>query len=233
MNRSRTKYLIEEMLKDLSRSDDKWNIVALRYFNPVGAHPSGLIGEDPTGLVQNVMPFIAAVALGKKPHVTIFGNDYDTKDGTGVRDYIHIMDLASGHVAALKKLKATRNLKFKVINLGLGRGISVLELIREFEKATGTKVPTVQGGRRFGDVGTLICGSETALRELDWKPKHELPQMCKDFWNWQQRNPNGYKGELGPKGKGALEANGKVAHANGNGTATHVNGDGLKATNGH
>ncbi|ODM92312.1 UDP-glucose 4-epimerase [Orchesella cincta] len=161
----RTKYFIEEMLKDLSKSDPKWNIISLRYFNPVGAHPSGLIGEDPTKEVQNVMPFIASVALGKKPHVTIFGNDYNTPDGTGVRDYIHIMDLASGHVAALKKLQTTKDLQYKVC---LGRGISVLELIREFEKATGTHVPTVQGERRYGDVGTLICASKKALSELDW-----------------------------------------------------------------
>jgi len=140
------------------------------------------------------------------------------------------MDLASGHVAALKKLKTTENLRFKVYNLGLGRGISVVELVGEFEKATGTKVPTVQGGRRFGDVGTLICGAERALSELDWKPKYQLPQMCEDFWRWQTMNPDGYKGELHTNGNGVIEQNGKGALKNG---ATHVNGDGVKATNGH
>lgn len=226
----RTKYFIEEMLKDLSKSDPKWNIISLRYFNPVGAHPSGLIGEDPTKEVQNVMPFIASVALGKKPHVTIFGNDYNTPDGTGVRDYIHIMDLASGHVAALKKLQTTKDLQYKVYNLGLGRGISVLELIREFENATGTHVPTVQGERRYGDVGTLICASKKALSELEWVPQYELPRMCEDFWRWQTMNPNGYKSETGAtNGNGIPEKTTKTPFTNGN----HVNGDGVKASNGH
>jgi len=210
----RTKYFIEEMLKDLSKSNEKWNIISLRYFNPVGAHPSGLIGEDPTKEIHNVMPFISAVALGKKPHVTIFGSDYDTPDGTGVRDYIHVMDLASGHVASLKKLLTTENLRFTVYNIGIGRGISVRELIHEFEKATGTTVPVVEGSRRFGDVGTLICDSTRALRELEWVPQYDLPRMCEDFWRWQKMNPNGYKDSLeesAPNGNG-IHANGTNGH---------------------
>ncbi|XP_021951737.1 UDP-glucose 4-epimerase isoform X2 [Folsomia candida] len=204
----RTKYFIEEMLKDLSKSNPKWNIISLRYFNPVGAHPSGLIGEDPTKEIHNVMPFISAVALGKKPHVTIFGSDYDTPDGTGVRDYIHVMDLASGHVAALKKLDTTPDLRFQVYNIGIGRGISVLELVTAFESATGQKVPLAKGERRFGDVGTLICDSSRALAELEWRPKYDLPTMCEDFWRWQTMNPNGYKGSGDEVTNGVAATNG-------------------------
>jgi len=216
----RTKYFIEEMLKDLSKSNEKWNIISLRYFNPVGAHPSGLIGEDPTKEIHNVMPFISAVALGKKPHVTIFGSDYNTPDGTGVRDYIHVMDLASGHVAALKKLLAAQELRFKVYNIGLGRGISVVELVKAFELATGTKVKMVEGARRFGDVGTLICDSQRALKELDWVPQYKLPQMCEDFWRWQTMNPNGYKGTGTEGEESTVSLNGN--HVNGN--SIHSNG---------
>ncbi|CAL8128542.1 unnamed protein product [Orchesella dallaii] len=191
----RTKYFIEEMLKDLSNSDPKWNIISLRYFNPVSAHPSGLLGEDPTKENHYVLPYIVSVALGKKPHVTIFGRDYKTPDGTGVRDYIHIMDLASGHVAALKKLGGNEKLGFQAYNLGLGRGLSVLELIKEFEKVTGTHVPIVYAERRVGDAGAVICSTKKALSELNWAPKYGLPEMCQDLWRWQTMFPNGYKTE--------------------------------------
>ncbi|ODM97452.1 UDP-glucose 4-epimerase 5 [Orchesella cincta] len=166
----RTKYFIEEMLNDLSKSDPKWKIISLRYFNPK-----------------------TSVALGKKPHVTVYGKDYNTPDGTGVRDYIHIMDLASGHVAALRKFERAENLGFQAYNLGLGRGISVLELVREFEKATGIRVPVVYAEKRPGDAGAVICCPKKALSELDWAPKYDLPKMCEDLWRWQTMNPDGYK----------------------------------------
>ncbi|KAK4308937.1 hypothetical protein Pmani_019400 [Petrolisthes manimaculis] len=170
----RTKYLIEEMLKDLSRADEKWNIIALRYFNPVGAHPSGRLGEDPTKAFTNLMPYIGQVAIGKKPNLTIFGSDYNTPDGTGVRDYIHVMDLASGHVAALTKLYL-EHLKFK------------------FEKLTSVHIPYILSGRRVGDVATLICDGTHGQRQLQWKPNRNFKVMCEDFWRWQTMNPNGYR----------------------------------------
>jgi UDP-glucose 4-epimerase len=217
----RTKFFIEEMLKDLSTSDKKWNIVSLRYFNPVGAHPSGLIGEDPTKEFTNIMPYIAQVALGNKPHVTIFGTDYDTVDGTGVRDYIHVMDLASGHVAALKKLLSD-HMFYRVYNLGLGNGTSVLALIDTFEKTTGIRIPRTIKPRRYGDVGTLVCDASKAYAELDWHPKSNLVTMCEDFWRWQTMNPNGYRddraniangnGKAGETAKGPCGANGVSNH---------------------
>jgi len=191
----RTKFFIEEMLKDVSISNSKWNIVSLRYFNPVGAHPSGLIGEDPTKEFSNIMPYIAQVALGNKPHVTVFGNDYDTKDGTGVRDYIHVMDLASGHVAALKKLLG-EHLLYKVYNLGIGKGLSVLELCKQFQEVSGIEIPCKFSQRRYGDVATLLCDPSLALRELNWSPKLDIVTMCEDFWRWQTMNPNGYKDDV-------------------------------------
>ncbi|XP_018015062.1 UDP-glucose 4-epimerase isoform X2 [Hyalella azteca] len=188
----RTKYLIEEMLKDLSRADpDKWNIISLRYFNPVGAHPSGRMGEDPTKPFTNLMPYISQVAIGKRDKLTIFGDDYDTVDGTGVRDYIHVMDLASGHVAALDRLDS-EHLRYKNYNLGLGHGLSVLELKREFEKVCGKIVPYVMEPRRVGDVATLYCTASLAERELKWKATRNIQVMCEDFWRWQTQNPNGY-----------------------------------------
>ncbi|XP_076069464.1 UDP-glucose 4-epimerase-like isoform X4 [Oratosquilla oratoria] len=187
----RTKYLIEEMLKDLSRAEPKWNIIALRYFNPVGAHPTGRLGEDPTKNFTNLMPYIGQVAIGKKPHLTIFGSDYDTRDGTGVRDYIHVMDLASGHVAALNKLDSAHQ-NYKTYNLGLGHGLSVLEFIREFKKCTGKEIPYHITGRRIGDVATLLCDGRLGLKELNWKPTRDIVDMCEDFWRWQTMNPNGY-----------------------------------------
>ncbi|XP_057367809.1 uncharacterized protein LOC130688820 isoform X1 [Daphnia carinata] len=216
----RTKYLIEEMLMDLSRSDEKWNICSLRYFNPVGAHPSGLIGEDPTKPYSNLMPYIAQVALGNKPSVVVFGNDYNTPDGTGVRDYIHVMDLASGHVAALAKVEKDK-LRYRVYNLGLGKGLSVLELIDLFVKTTNTKVPFVFVGRRVGDVDTLVCECQLAIKELNWHPKYDSVRMCEDFWRWQTMNPLGYRTE-----SGAVKSKDSTVVSNGTLTESSItNGD--------
>jgi len=191
----RTKYFIEEMLKDLSRADpDKWNIISLRYFNPVGAHPSGMMGEDPTKPFTNLMPFISSVAIGNRDKLTVFGTDYDTVDGTGVRDYIHVVDLAKGHVAALAKLDKEQ-LKHKDYNLGLGHGLSVLELLREFEAVCGVRVPWEAQGRRVGDVATLVCDPSLGQQELQWRATRGVKVMCEDFWRWQQQNPRGYPPE--------------------------------------
>lgn len=187
----RTKYLIEEMLKDLSKAEEKWNIIALRYFNPVGAHPSGRLGEDPTKNFTNLMPYIGQVAIGKKPSLTIFGSDYDTADGTGVRDYIHVMDLASGHVAALSKLDR-EHLRYKPLNLGLGVGLSVLEFIKKFERVSKVQIPYEYIGRRVGDVATLVCDGSRGMKELNWQPLRNFQVMCEDFWKWQTMNPDGY-----------------------------------------
>ncbi|XP_055321058.1 UDP-glucose 4-epimerase-like [Sitodiplosis mosellana] len=188
----RTKFFIEEILKDVTHSEDKWNIIALRYFNPVGAHESGLIGEDPTKQFTNLMPFISQVAAGKKDSLTIFGNDYDTPDGTGIRDYIHVMDLATGHVAALHKLEKS-HIKIKAYNLGTGRGVSVLNLINTFEKTNNVSVPYTFEARRAGDISTMYADPSLAERELGWKANRSLEQMCSDFWRWQKMNPVGYK----------------------------------------
>uniref|UniRef100_A0AAG5DTL2 UDP-N-acetylglucosamine 4-epimerase n=2 Tax=Anopheles atroparvus TaxID=41427 RepID=A0AAG5DTL2_ANOAO len=190
----RTKYFIEEMLKDAVRADPKWNIIALRYFNPVGAHKSGLIGEDPTKQFTNLMPYISQVAIGKKDVLTIFGNDYDTPDGTGVRDYVHVMDLASGHVAALNKLDR-EHLGLKMYNLGTGKGISVLELIQTFERVNKVKIPYVIQARRAGDISSMFANATLAEQELGWKAVHSVEEMCEDFWRWQTMNPSGYKTE--------------------------------------
>lgn len=191
----RTKYLIEEMLMDLSRSDEKWNIVSLRYFNPVGAHPSGRIGEDPTKPFTNLMPYMAQVALGNKPSLTIFGDDYDTPDGTGVRDYIHVMDLASGHVAALAKIEKD-HLRYRTFNLGSGVGVSVLQLVATFGKITGTTVPYEIKPRREGDICAMYANGTRAKNELGWEPRYNLEKMCEDFWRWQTMNPKGYRNEV-------------------------------------
>ncbi|GLH06221.1 UDP-glucose 4-epimerase, partial [Gryllus bimaculatus] len=193
----RTKYFIEEMLKDISAAEKNWNIVSLRYFNPVGAHSSGLIGEDPTKAFTNLMPYMAQVAIGNKANLTIYGGDYDTVDGTGVRDYIHVMDLASGHV----------------YNLGLGTGLSVKQLVHEFEHATGTSIPICMGGRRIGDVDSLICDGTLAMHELEWKPQYDVKAMCQDFWRWQTMNPDGYRGNSTTKVNGSASVNGN--HVNG------------------
>lgn len=188
----RTKYFIEEMLKDIAYSNEKWNIIALRYFNPVGAHPSGLIGEDPTKAFSNLMPYIAQVALGKRAVLTIFGGDYNTVDGTGVRDYIHVMDLATGHVAALNMLQR-KHQRLKIYNLGTGTGVSVLQLVKVFEKVTKTKVPYEIVARREGDITSMFANPALAENELKWKTVRSLEDMCQDFWRWQTLNPDGYR----------------------------------------
>lgn len=187
----RTKYFIEEMLKDLSTADKNWNIISLRYFNPVGAHRSGRIGEDPTKEFTNLMPFMAQVALGKKPELTVFGNDYSTPDGTGIRDYIHVMDLASGHVAALNML-SDNHIGLKVYNLGTGKGVSVKELVEVFERVTKTKIPLKYEARRLGDITAMWADASLAREELGWTTKFTIEEMCTDFWRWQTMNPDGY-----------------------------------------
>lgn len=187
----RTKYTIEQILEDMCKAEKKWNIISLRYFNPVGAHPSGLIGEDPTRAFTNLMPYIGEVAAGKQNELIIFGGDYDTIDGTGVRDYIHVMDLASGHVAAIRKL--TENPRYKVYNLGTGRGWTVLQLVKAFEKACGKKIPYKIKERRLGDISAIWGDCALAEKELEWKAIYGLDKMCEDFWRWQRMNPNGYR----------------------------------------
>lgn len=185
----RTKLFIEEIMRDWCVADDKAACVLLRYFNPVGAHESGLIGEDPRGVPNNLMPFVARVAIGSLPQVSVFGNDYPTPDGTGVRDYIHITDLALGHLAALKKLDDPGCVAY---NLGLGRGYSVLEMIEAMHKVTGRNIPYVITARRPGDVATVFSDPSKAKKELGWEAVRGLEAMCRDLWNWQQKNPDGY-----------------------------------------
>lgn len=190
----RTKYFIEEVLKDLSASEKGWSIVLLRYFNPVGAHESGYIGEDPQGVPNNLMPYVSQVAIGRRSELSIFGNDFDTRDGTGVRDYVHVVDLAKGHVATLNKVMAGEIEGCKPYNLGTGRGSSVLEVIAAFEQASGAKIPYQVVGRRQGDVDELFAIPQRAETELGWKAEKSLYDMCKDTWNWQKKNPNGFLG---------------------------------------
>ena len=185
----RTKYMIEEILRDLSISDDTFQITILRYFNPIGAHESGLIGEDPNDIPNNLMPYVAQVAIGKLEKVNVFGNDYDTPDGTGVRDYIHVVDLARGHVAALRHIKPGVN----VYNLGTGKGVSVLELIAAFSKAVGKEIPYQIGPRRAGDTASCYASADKAKAELDWSAEKSIDEACADSWRWQSQNPNGYK----------------------------------------
>ncbi|KAL1917044.1 uncharacterized protein VTP21DRAFT_5242 [Calcarisporiella thermophila] len=186
----KTKYFVEEMLRDMCAADKRWNAVLLRYFNPVGAHPSGLIGEDPRGIPNNLMPYVARVVQGQLPFVRIFGNDYATRDGTGVRDYIHVCDLASGHVAALKRIKEDPGCV--AYNLGTGTGYSVLEIVQAMSKAAGVKIPYKIVDRRSGDVGTSTADATLAMDELGWKPRYSLDQMCEDLWRWTITNPHGY-----------------------------------------
>ena len=186
----RTKLFIEEILKDLYAADNSWNIALLRYFNPVGAHPSGRIGEDPADIPNNLMPYVSQVAVGKLPELQVFGNDYDTPDGTGVRDYIHVVDLAVGHLKALEKLKTGPGLV--TYNLGTGKGYSVLEMVTAFEKACGKKVPYKIVSRRSGDIGTCYADPSLAEKELSWKAERGIDQMCADAWRWQSANPKGY-----------------------------------------
>ena len=185
-----TKSMLEQILSDIQFADPEWNVVLLRYFNPIGAHKSGTIGEDPKGIPNNLMPYITQVAVGKRPELSVFGNDYDTPDGTGVRDYIHVVDLALGHVSALKMIEKKCGLF--ICNLGTGVGYSVLDVVNAFEKATGVKIPYVIKDRRPGDIATCYSDPSKALREMGWKTKYNLEDMCADSWRWQKANPNGY-----------------------------------------
>ncbi len=185
-----SKLMIEQMLEDLSKSDHTWNIARLRYFNPVGAHDSGMIGEDPSGIPNNLMPYITGVAAGKYPELSVFGDDYDTKDGTGVRDYIHMMDLATGHLKALEKL--TEKPGLVTYNLGTGNGYSVLDMIKAFEDANDIKIPYKITPRRQGDIASCYADASRAKTELNWQATRDLTEMVKDAWNWQSKNPTGY-----------------------------------------
>ena len=187
----RTKLMIEEILQDIVVSDPEWKVILLRYFNPVGAHKSGRIGENPRGIPNNLTPYITQVAVGKLDHVNVFGNDYDTPDGTGVRDYIHVVDLALGHVKAIEKINAMDG-GVKIYNLGTGIGYSVLEVIEAFRKATGKEIPYVIGPRRAGDIATCYAATDKAEKELGWKAQRGLDEMCEDAWRWQSMNPDGY-----------------------------------------
>jgi len=186
-----TKLVIEEMLRDLYASDPRWAIGILRYFNPVGAHESGLIGEDPVGVPNNLVPFVAQVAIGRRERLNIWGNDYDTPDGTGVRDYIHVMDLAAGHVSALRLLDTPRCF---AVNLGTGAGSSVLDVVRAFEKVSGTRVPYDFKPRRPGDIDSYYAATTHAFELMGWTATRTLETMCTDHWRWQSANPNGYSG---------------------------------------
>ena len=186
----RTKEQIEDILADIAASDDRWNVALLRYFNPVGAHESGIIGEDPTGIPNNLMPFVAQVAVGRREKLKVFGGDYPTPDGTGVRDYIHVVDLADGHVRALEWL--ADNGGAKIWNLGTGRGYSVLEVREAFEKASGVEIPYEIVDRRPGDVAINYADPASALADLGWSADRDMDTMCRDHWNWQKANPMGY-----------------------------------------
>ena len=186
-----TKLMIEQILTDVHHAAPEMNIALLRYFNPIGAHPSGMIGEDPNGIPNNLVPYIAQVAVGKLERVRVFGNDYPTPDGTGVRDYIHVMDLAQGHVCALRKL--AENCGLAVYNLGTGKGYSVLEVIRAFGEACGRKLPYEICPRRPGDIAQCYADPSLAEKELGWRAQYGIQEMCRDSWNWQSKNPNGYR----------------------------------------
>ena len=186
-----SKLMVELVLRDLYKSDNNWNIALLRYFNPAGAHPSGRIGEDPNGIPNNLMPFITQVATGKREQLSIYGNDYDTPDGTGVRDYIHVEDLAAGHLKALDKLYTGSGIV--TYNLGTGQGYSVLDMVKEFEKQSGKAIPYQFVPRRGGDVASCYADPKTANEALGWQATRGLAEMCKDSWNWQASNPEGYK----------------------------------------
>lgn len=186
-----TKAMIEQILTDLHVSDPAWNITLLRYFNPIGAHESGLIGEDPKGIPNNLVPYVAQVAVGKQDHVRVFGNDYQTSDGTGVRDYIHVVDLAKAHVKALERIVANAD-GLNVYNLGTGQGSSVLEVIHAYEKACGKQLPYKIYERRAGDAAITYCDASKAYNELGWKAEKTLDDMCADSWRWQSNNPDGY-----------------------------------------
>ena len=186
-----TKSMLEQVLTDIQKADPEWNVMLLRYFNPIGAHKSGTIGENPNGIPNNLMPYITQVAVGKLKELGVFGNDYDTPDGTGVRDYIHVVDLAKGHVKALKKIEETPGLA--IYNLGTGKGYSVLDIVKNFEAATGVKIPYVIKPRRAGDIATCYCDASKAEKELGWKAENGIREMCEDSWRWQSNNPQGYE----------------------------------------
>ena len=186
-----TKSMLEQVLSDIQKADEEWNVVLLRYFNPIGAHPSGKMGENPNGIPNNLMPYITQVAVGKLDHLTIFGDDYDTHDGTGVRDYIHVVDLARGHVKALKKLEKGSGLS--IYNLGTGVGYSVLDIVKNFEKANDIEIKYEIGPRRSGDVAACYSDASKAKAELGWEAEFGILEMCRDSWNWQKKNPNGYE----------------------------------------
>ena len=185
-----TKSMLEQILTDMQKADPEWNVILLRYFNPIGAHPSGTMGENPSGIPNNLMPYITQVAVGKLKELSVFGNDYDTPDGTGMRDYIHVMDLASGHVAALKKIKEKAGLC--IYHLGTGVGYSVLDIVKNFEEANHVKIPYVIKPRRAGDIAICYADASKAKRELGWEAKYWIRKMCEDSWRWQKNNPNGY-----------------------------------------
>lgn len=185
-----TKHMIEQILTDLHTADPEWNVILLRYFNPIGAHKSGLIGEDPKGIPNNLLPYVAQVAIGKLECLGVFGNDYDTPDGTGVRDYIHVVDLAVGHVKAIDKIM--ENPGVKVYNLGTGKGYSVLEIVKAFSKACGHDVPYVIKDRRPGDIAICYADASLVKKELGWEAQYGIDEMCADLWRWQSMNPNGY-----------------------------------------
>ncbi|MCQ2277974.1 MAG: UDP-glucose 4-epimerase GalE [Bacteroidales bacterium] len=186
-----TKSMLEQVLMDVQKADPEWNVVLLRYFNPIGAHESGLIGENPNGIPNNLMPYITQTAIGIRKELGVFGNDYDTHDGTGVRDYIHVVDLANGHVCALKAIQEKKGLA--IYNLGTGHGYSVLDVVKAFEKANGLKVPYSIKPRRAGDIATCYCNPAKAKEELGWEAKYGIEEMCRDSWNFQKNNPNGYE----------------------------------------
>lgn len=188
-----TKWMLEQILTDLHTSDPEWNVILLRYFNPIGAHKSGMIGEDPKGIPNNLLPYIAQVAIGKREFLGVFGDDYDTPDGTGVRDYIHVVDLADGHVKALKKLE--ENCGVCVYNLGTGQGYSVLEVLHAFEAACGRTLNYKILARRPGDIAMCYCDPAKAKKELGWEAKYGIAEMCQDSWRWQSQNPDGYATE--------------------------------------
>ena len=185
-----TKGMLEQILTDIQKADPEWNVILLRYFNPIGAHESGTIGENPNGIPNNLMPYITQVAVGKLKCLGVFGNDYDTPDGTGVRDYIHVVDLANGHVKALKKLQ--ENCGLEIYNLGTGQGCSVLDMVKNFEAVSGVKIPYEIKPRRQGDIAACYADASKAQRELGWKAERGIREMCEDAWRWQKNNPNGY-----------------------------------------
>lgn len=187
----KTKSMLEEVLIDVHKADRAWNVVLLRYFNPIGAHESGMIGDNPNGIPSNLMPYITQVAVGKRPYLRVFGDDYDTPDGTGVRDFIHVVDLARGHVAALKAIE--NNCGLEIYNLGTGCGYSVLDVVKTFERVNGVPVPYHIMPRRAGDVAASYSNPKKAEEELGWKAIYGMEEMCRDAWRWQQNNPEGYK----------------------------------------